>query len=225
MADFCGCKCRAFVRHPIFAVVMPLFFGNADWQISAILPVLKIGTRIFAPISPAFPVLFARFIAASHWRWLCQKWEWVSIMVTKPTGKPRGRPPSAFKAAVKKAVDVTAGQAALQAFVMAKHRDDVQPLDIILDVAKGALPSVITDRQLQAAIAAAPYCHARLNAVAVKDVTPQSGEAVKRQALRRQMLEALLGLARPEPMTALEIEQHRDVIDATAPIRPKGDAS
>ena len=146
-------------------------------------------------------------------------------MVTKPTGRPRGRPPSAFKRAVKKAVDQTAGQAALQAFVLASKRNGVAPLDIILDVAQGAPPEQITDRQLQAAIAAAPYCHARLNAVAVKDVTPQSGEAAKRQALRRQMLQALLGLARPEPMTPREIEQHRDVIDATAPIRPKGDAS
>jgi hypothetical protein len=145
--------------------------------------------------------------------------------MTKPTGKPRGRPPSAVKAAIKKAVDQTAGQAALQAFVLAKHRHDVQPLDIILDVAKGAPLAEITERQLQAAIAAAPYCHARLNAVAIKDVTPASGDMAKRQALRRQMLEALLGLARPEPMSATELETHRDVIDATAPIRPKGDAS
>jgi len=134
-------------------------------------------------------------------------------MVTKRTGRPRGRPPSAFKAAVKKAVDQTAGQAALQAFVLAKRRNDVQPLDIILDVAKGAGPDEITDRQLAAAIAAAPYCHARLNAVAIKDVTPQSPEAGVREALRRQMFDALLGLAKPEPMSAEEIERHRDVIE------------
>lgn len=143
-------------------------------------------------------------------------------MVTKRTGKPRGRPPSAFKAAVQKAVDQTAGQAALQAFVMAKRRNDVQPLDIILDVAKGASPDEITDRQLQAAIAAAPYCHARLNAVALKDMTPPSGEVAKRQALRRQMLEALLGLAKPEPMSAEELAQHRDVIDGSL-AKPSGE--
>ena len=151
--------------------------------------------------------------------------------MTKPTGKPRGRPKvgaghgrprSATKRKIQRAVEATAVDVAVQAFVAARHSSDKQPLDIILDVARGASEREITNRQLQAAIAAAPYVHARLNAVAVRDVTPASGDVAKRQQMRRQMLEALLGLARPEPLSAEELARHRDVIEG-AISRPEGE--
>ena len=59
------------------------------------------------------------------------------------------------------------------------------PLDIMLAVAVGG-PGAdkISDRQLQAAIAAAPYVHPKLAAVAVNDVTPPARDEEKRKQIK-----------------------------------------
>ncbi len=74
----------------------------------------------------------------------------------------------------------------------------VMPLDIILTVARGGKAAAeISDRQF----AAAPDLHARLSAVAVKDVTPQDPDFLRRQAEVRAMLIARLEeIAVPEPL-------------------------
>ena len=55
--------------------------------------------------------------------------------------------------------------------VAAARQSGVMPLDIILTVARGGEAAAqITDRQFAAAVAAAPFFHARLSAVAVKDM-------------------------------------------------------
>ena len=140
--------------------------------------------------------------------------------MTKPTGRPPGRPPGRPMTAKEIHARVQAAERRKLSRAQLVHQQEIielrakrLPLDIILDVAEGATREQITDRQLAAAIAAAPYCHARLNAVAVKDVTPQSPEAAEREKLRRQMFDALLRLARPEPMSAEEMAQHGDIIE------------
>jgi hypothetical protein len=76
------------------------------------------------------------------------------------------------------------------------------PLEIILAVAAGGTKAdEISDRQLQAAIAAAPYIHPKLAAVAVQDVTPHDPDAdAKRAQFREWCLKMLQGMAKPEPL-------------------------
>ena len=67
------------------------------------------------------------------------------------------------KATIEREIRTTHGIAAVRA-------TDVLPLDIMLAVAGGGeAADKITDRQLQAAIATAPYLHPRLSAVAFQE--------------------------------------------------------
>jgi len=72
----------------------------------------------------------------------------------------------------------------------------------MLTVARGGPEAdAISDRQLQAAIAAAPYLHPRLAAVEVHDVTPPDPELeAKRKRAREWMLTRLEEMAKPEPL-------------------------
>ena len=76
------------------------------------------------------------------------------------------------------------------------------PLDIMLAVAAGGPEAdKISDRQLQAAIAAAPYVHPKLAAVAVKDVTPPDSEREeKARRARAELFRLLNEMERPEPL-------------------------
>ena len=75
------------------------------------------------------------------------------------------------------------------------------PLDIMLTVAAGGPEAdKISDRQLQAAIAAAPYVHPKLAAVAVKDVTPDPERDEKVRRAREEFIRLLNEMARPEPL-------------------------
>ena len=90
-----------------------------------------------------------------------------------------------------------------QAGLAAAKSTGVLPLDIILTVAAGGpAASKISDRQLQAAIAAAPYMHPRLTAVAVKDVAPPDPVVEeRRRAVRAALFAELDKLAQPAPLT------------------------
>lgn len=89
-----------------------------------------------------------------------------------------------------------------QAGLEAARTTGVMPLDIMLTVAAGGPEAdKISDRQLQAAIAAAPYVHPRLAAVAVKDVTPPDPEREeKARRAREEFIRLLNEMARPEPL-------------------------
>ena len=94
----------------------------------------------------------------------------------------------------------------------------VLPLDIILTVAAGGEPAArITDRQLQAAIAAAPYVHPKLTAVALKDVTPPDPAADEQRAYAKAKIMRLLeDMAKPEPLYRDEDAGRRTVSVAAA---------
>lgn len=89
-----------------------------------------------------------------------------------------------------------------QAGVIDARETGVMPLDIILAVARGGdAADKITDRQLNAAIAAAPFLHPRLTAVAVKDMTPPDPHLAQQQAeTRAAIIARLQALAIPEPL-------------------------
>ena len=89
-----------------------------------------------------------------------------------------------------------------QAGLEVAKRTGVMPLDIMLTVAAGGREAdKISDRQLRAAIAAAPYVHPRLAAVAVKDVTPPDPEREeKARRAREEFIRMLNEMARPEPL-------------------------
>lgn len=95
----------------------------------------------------------------------------------------------------------------------------VLPLEIMMAVARGGVASLlITDRQLNAAIAAAPYVHPRLSAVAIKEVPVSSEADVIRAATRAAMIKALQAFAVPEPLT-LEGSAEGDPVEF-APLAP-----
>jgi hypothetical protein len=75
-------------------------------------------------------------------------------------------------------------------------------LDIILMVAAGGDAAArITDRQLQAAIAAPPCVHPKLAAVAVKDATPPDpAEKERNERARATIMDLLERLAVPAPL-------------------------
>jgi hypothetical protein len=74
------------------------------------------------------------------------------------------------------------------------------PFDIILMAAAGGKEAdEITDRQLHAAMAAAPYVHPRLAAVAVQPVVSAEVEEERRR-VRESLLRELADLAKPEPL-------------------------
>src|SRR4051794_18939696 len=85
----------------------------------------------------------------------------------KRTGRPRGRPPGSLnKATIERQAFASEGlKAALEA--------GVSPLDVILRVMRG--DPDITDRQFQAAQAAAPYVHARLSSATITHKDPLDG--------------------------------------------------
>ena len=88
-----------------------------------------------------------------------------------------------------------------QAGLQAARTTGVLPLDIMLTVAAGGPEAdKITDRQLQAAIAAAPYVHPKLAAVAVNDVTPDPEREEKARRTREEFIRLLNEMARPEPL-------------------------
>jgi len=89
-----------------------------------------------------------------------------------------------------------------RAGITAAKQNGVMPLDILLTVAAGGeAADKITERQFQAAVAAAPYLHARLSAVAVKDVTPIDPlETEKRALARAEMIRRLDAMAIPAPL-------------------------
>jgi hypothetical protein len=89
-----------------------------------------------------------------------------------------------------------------QAGIIAANVTGVTPLDLILMVARGGeAADKITDRQLNAAIAAAPYVHPRLAAVAVKDLTMPDPILLQQQAeVRAALIARLQALAIPEPL-------------------------
>ncbi len=95
------------------------------------------------------------------------------------------------------------------------------PLAIMLAVARGGPEADrISDRQLQAAIAAAPYIHPKLAAVAVEDVTPPDPERdAKRRQVRDWLFKRLEEMAKPEPLV---IEQEQPQRSTTLP-RPPND--
>ncbi len=89
-----------------------------------------------------------------------------------------------------------------RAGIFAAEQSGMMPLDIILTVARGGEAAArITDRQFAAAVAAAPFLHARLSAVAVKDVTPDDTDVSRRQAeVRAILLARLEEMAVPRPL-------------------------
>ena len=99
-----------------------------------------------------------------------------------------------------------------QAGLEAAKLTGVMPLDIMLTVAAvGSEADKISDRQLQVAIAAAPYVHPKLAAIAVKDVTPPDPERdEKARRARGEFIRMLEAMAKPEPL----VIEHTD--------RPKG---
>ena len=109
-----------------------------------------------------------------------------------------------------------------QAGLEVAKRTGVMPLDIILTVAAGGPEAdKISDRQLQAAIAAAPYVHPKLAAVAVKDVTPPNPiDDEKRQLAKQAVLRMLADLAKPEPLVIEHVERPRGP-GATVPAPPE----
>jgi hypothetical protein len=76
------------------------------------------------------------------------------------------------------------------------------PLDILLAAMRGgAEAATITDRQLQAAIAAAPYLHPKLAAVAVRqDPPPDPDRAARAAAIRAKLHAMMQAFAVPEPL-------------------------
>lgn len=98
-----------------------------------------------------------------------------------------------------------------QAGLEAAKQTGAMPLDIMLAVAAGGPEAdKISDRQLQAAIAAAPYVHPKLAAVAVKDVTPPNPELEeKKRQQRAGILRRLEALAKPEPLVIEYAERPR----------------
>lgn len=79
------------------------------------------------------------------------------------------------------------------------------PLNVILRRMRGEGPSV-SDEQFQAAVAAAPFMHPRLAAVAVN--SPSAAPPVdedRRRALRQALLRELADLAKPTLLTVDEM--------------------
>lgn len=113
----------------------------------------------------------------------------------KTGGRQRGTP---NKSTVERRLRAAQG-------LQAAHTDGLLPLDVMLARMwdKPLLAGrKVTDEQFQAAVAAAPYMHARLSAVAVRDMTPPDPVLVQRQdEARAQLVASLEALARPEPLT------------------------
>ena len=113
-----------------------------------------------------------------------------------PGERRGGRAPGTLnKATVERRLRAKAG-------LEAARTTGVMPLDIMLTVAAGAPEAdKISNRQLQAAIAAAPYVHPRLAAVAVKEVTPPDPEREERaRRAREEFIRMLDEMAMPEPL-------------------------
>lgn len=117
-----------------------------------------------------------------------------------------------------------------QAGLEAAKQTGTMPLDIMLAVAAGGPEAdKISDRQLQAAIAAAPYAHPKLAAVAVKDVTPPDPERdEKARRAREEFIRILNEMARPEPLVIEPATQPRGFgapelapLATTVPARPE----
>lgn len=73
------------------------------------------------------------------------------------------------------------------------------PLDVILRRMHG--DTTVTDRQFEAAVAAAPYMHPRLAVMAVQTVAePDPAEQARRTTLRNELIASLQKLARAEPL-------------------------
>ena len=96
-----------------------------------------------------------------------------------------------------------------QAGLEVAKRTGVMPLDIMLTVAAGGPEAAkITDRQLQAAIAAAPYVHPKLAAVAVSEEAPPDPDLEeKRRVAKQAVLRMLADLAKPEPLVIEHVER------------------
>lgn len=87
-----------------------------------------------------------------------------------------------------------------RAGLAAATQTGTMPLDIILTVAAGGeAAAAISDRQLAAAIAAAPFLHPRLSPVTVQPPMPPELEEERRR-IRAALLQELADLARPEPL-------------------------
>jgi hypothetical protein len=114
-------------------------------------------------------------------------------------GRQKGTP---NRATIEKRIRAEHGIAAAKA-------NGLLPLDIMLQVAAGGEAAAqITDRQLHAAIAAAPYVHAKLAAVAVALKTPQDVvDEAERAEARAWVLKQLADMAKPEPLLLDHDEQ------------------
>ena len=71
------------------------------------------------------------------------------------------------------------------------------PLDVILRRMHG--DTTVTDRQFEAAVAAAPYLHPRMAVMAVQTVPEDPVVEARRVQVRAEMIASLQALARAEP--------------------------
>jgi hypothetical protein len=80
------------------------------------------------------------------------------------------------------------------------------PLDVMLRRMHG--DTTITDRQFEAAVAAAPYIHPRMAVMAVQSVPELDPlEEARRAQQRNELIAALQVLAKAEPLV-IDMEQH-----------------
>lgn len=100
-----------------------------------------------------------------------------------PIGKRGGSNPGERRGGRKKGsenVSTRVTKIAAERGILAAQRMRVTPLEVLLTVVQGGVEAnKITDRQLGAAVAAAPYCHARL--AAVQYVPPPDASAQNRR--------------------------------------------
>jgi hypothetical protein len=81
----------------------------------------------------------------------------------------------------------------------AAHDSGELPLDVMLRRMHGDM--TITDQQFEAAVAAAPYVHPRMAAMAVQTVPePDPAEEALRTQQRAELIAALQAMARAEPL-------------------------
>ena len=98
-----------------------------------------------------------------------------------------------------------------QAGITSARQTGVMPLDILLTVvAGGEAAAAISDRQFQAAVAAAPYLHPRLSAMAVKDMTPPDPVDTEKRALMRAELIRRLDLKTKAVTIEGKVEKKKD---------------
>ncbi len=83
------------------------------------------------------------------------------------------------------------------------------PLDVILRRMHG--DATVTDRQFEAAVAAAPYLHPRMAVMAVQTVPDDPVADARRAQIRAEMIAGLQALARAEPLSIdAGFEEHRE---------------